>query len=357
MIPINSFSRRQWLQCAFGSLPLSEFFRSGSLASRAGSLPPLAPIIRIWYGDHQVFGKLGNPQRWVNILGRVSASAEVVSLTYTLNGSSPQRLSIGPDNRRLVGAGDFNVEIDRKDLESGENTVIITAADCRCNRTVHQVNITYDRGSRWPLPYAINWRAASRINDVAEVVDGRWKLGKDGVRPLELGYDRIIAFGDMSWQDYEVTVPVTIHGYKAEAFTPINIGPIVGIVVRWQGHYKCDNRQPRWGGWPIGALALYGWNVADSGEVRLELQAKKTIVKDTSGRQLTPGVRYIFSLKARSRPGLTSFYTFKVWEDGNKANCWELSGPGISGENERGSALLVAHCSDATFGNVSVRPI
>jgi hypothetical protein len=369
MIPTNRFTRRRWLQCALGSLPIGQLLgiRAATASAHPGpgplkmgrSLPSAGPAIRIWYGTHQIFGRLGNPQRWVNILGRVESSAELVSLTYTLNGSSPQRLSIGPDNRRLVAAGDFNIELDRKELENGDNAVILTAVDSAGNRTVEQVNVAYRRGNQWPLPYTIQWSATSDIASVAEVVDGLWKLEKDGIRPSEIGYDRIIAFGDMSWQDYEVSVPITIHGYDMAAFSPINTGPMVGLVVRWQGHYKWDNRQPRWGTWPIGALALYGWNVADSGEVRLELQGNrtKTIQKGSSGRQLTPGARYIFSLEARSRPGQTSFYRFKVWADGSRTERWELSGPGFSGENEQGSALLVAHCTEATFGDVSVRRI
>ena len=45
-----------------------------------------APTIDVWYGSSQNFGQHGNPQEWVNILGRVSGSLPITSLTYSLNG-------------------------------------------------------------------------------------------------------------------------------------------------------------------------------------------------------------------------------------------------------------------------------
>ena len=52
------------------------------------------PAILVWYGNQQSFGKLGNPQHWVNILGNVSGSP-LKSLTYSLNGAPPLALAIG----------------------------------------------------------------------------------------------------------------------------------------------------------------------------------------------------------------------------------------------------------------------
>ena len=69
------------------------------------STQPLTSI-NVWYGSQQYFGQVGNPQRWVNILGSVSnPDEEVVSLNYSLNGGSWQPLSVGSDLAGWRGRG------------------------------------------------------------------------------------------------------------------------------------------------------------------------------------------------------------------------------------------------------------
>ena len=63
------------------------------------------PLIDVWYGPNQSFGHLGNPQRWVSILGRVSDGNGVKSLKYSLNGGPQQSVAVGPDSRRLAASG------------------------------------------------------------------------------------------------------------------------------------------------------------------------------------------------------------------------------------------------------------
>ena len=79
--------------------------------------------ITAWYGDSQPAGQNGDPQPWVNILGEYSGSG---SLSYTLNGGSPVNLTLGSDSRRLWNDGDFNVDLPIDDLQTGNNTVVIT---------------------------------------------------------------------------------------------------------------------------------------------------------------------------------------------------------------------------------------
>ena len=74
-----------------------------------GGGDPTPPTIDVWYGPQQVFGNVAVPQRWVNIVGKVSDSDGVTALTYSLNGGPELPLSIGPDGRRLEETGDFNI--------------------------------------------------------------------------------------------------------------------------------------------------------------------------------------------------------------------------------------------------------
>ncbi len=317
------------------------------------------PLIDVWYGSEQWFGQLGNPQQWANILGNVSSPIGVASLRYSLNGGKWKGLRIGPDRRRLASAGDFNAEIDIDDLVDGQNVVKIEAVDMSGGRSVSVVSVHYARGRTWPMPYTIHWSAAPSVPEVAQVVDGRWKVG-DGLRPAQLWYDRMVAIGDVSWTDYEVTVPVTIRRFDPAAYNPISFGPMVGIALRWKGHYDyaLDGSQPRSVAWPLGVLCMYGWvEHLHKAEFRLELQRGRTIAADDN-RTLSLGVRYIFKARAETRPHQTSFYRFKVWQDGTpEPSGWDLSGPGAAQGNDRGSVLLVAHHSDVTFGDVTVVPV
>ncbi|NUO06428.1 MAG: hypothetical protein HUU07_13700 [Candidatus Brocadia sinica] len=223
-----------------------------------------APAIHIWYGHHQVFGRFGLPQRWVNILGNVSDPDGITSLNYSLNGRPEQPLSLGPDKRRLVSPGDFNIEIAYADLIIGQNQVVIKATDSLGNQTIETVTVECTKGNAWPLPYAINWSSVEKIQDVAQIVDGLWFLDKNGIRthPDHVGYDRIVAIGDMRWTDYEVTVPVTIHAIDESAFdSSTSVGPGLGVLFRWQGHTNlpvvCP--QPHCGWEPAGGSNWYEW--------------------------------------------------------------------------------------------------
>jgi len=137
---------------------------------------PNAPVINVWYGATQAAGLRGDPQKWVNILGNVSSAVPITSLTYTLNGGPPQNLSRGPDNLRLAQAGDFNIELDYTDLLMGSNQVVITALDSALTSSQAVVTVNYSAGPTWTPPQniTVNWGAATKVTDVAQVVDGQW---------------------------------------------------------------------------------------------------------------------------------------------------------------------------------------
>ena len=120
------------------------------------------PVIDAWYGPHQVFGKIGIPQRWVNILGNVADQDEVASLTYTLNGGNEQELKIGGPYKRLINKGDFNIDLAYADLLPGINQVIITATDTLGNQRRETIEVEYVSGNTWPLPYTIDWGQVKR---------------------------------------------------------------------------------------------------------------------------------------------------------------------------------------------------
>ena len=160
------------------------------------SLPP--PNIDVWQGNIKTFGQLGNPQKWINILGNVTSDAGLASLTYSLNGGLEQTLTVGADGGRLVGSGDFNIEIDHASLFNGTNTVEIFARDGNGMLTTETVTINYTNYNVWPIPYTVDWGTATDIKEIeqiAQIVDGFWELTPGGIRSVQPGYDRTIASG------------------------------------------------------------------------------------------------------------------------------------------------------------------
>ena len=315
--------------------------------------------IDVWYGSHQVFGELGNPQRWVNILGNVSDPDEVISLTYSLNSGPELPLSIGPDTRRLTAEGDFNVEISRTALISGLNPVVITATDSFNNQTVETVTVEYVEDHVWPETYSIDWSTVTAIPDVAQIVDGLWTLEADSIHPEVMGYDRLVAIGDMdaSWDDYEVIVPITIHEVDPAGYFYPSGGPGVGILMRWDGHYDWLGWQPTIGWYPIGALGWYRWRKDTLGDRLMMIGGNygNLLTEDTSGRKLAYSVPYLFKMRVETISGQGD-YGLKVWEEGQpEPSAWDLTVQGVSGP-QYGSFLLLAHHVDASFGDVVVIP-
>lgn len=311
-------------------------------------------VIDIWYGDNQRFGQHGNPQQWINILGNVSDPNGISSLKYSLNNGHELPLTIGPDGLRLQSTGDFNIEIAYTDLICGINQVEITAINNLNDTTVKTVSVEYTCGNTWPKTYSTDWSTVTNIQDVAQVVDGKWSLGTSGVRPVIQGYDRLIAIGDITWDDFEMRVSITIHDINTS--TPHG-GPFLGCVIRWQGHYDWDGAQPRKGWWPLGAFMGYDW-ISNLGYFRLHIAGNNsvTIAQDTTGKQLTTNVRYIFKMRVETT-GSNSIYSLKAWEDGtSEPSQWDVSGTGLLGELHEGSLLLLAHFVDASFGNITITP-
>lgn len=312
-----------------------------------------SPIVNIWYGARQSFGPNGNPQQWVNVLGNVSDADGVRSLTYSLNGGGWSKLSIGPDDRRLARKGDFNVEIDRALLRDGANQVAIRAIDSRGRTTNIVVTVNYTSGRTWPTTYTANW--ANGIEQVAQVVDGLWTVEGNTVRPVETGYDRIIAIGDVAWQDFEFTVPVTIHSYDPLAFDPPNNQPGVGMAVRWLGHSDWDGSQPRYGWTPVGAFLWYDWNEYGKGYESMENISSPAPI--SQARELDFGVTYMWKGRVETLDDGTSVYSMKIWRQGEEEpQAWDISGEATV-FMPNGSLLLVTHFVDASFGPVVITPV
>ena len=138
--------------------------------------------IDIWYCQNQSFGKLGNPQKWINILGRVYSKTPIKMMTYRLNGQSPRKLSFGPDKRRLIGIGDFNIDIDIDELISEKNEIFIEVFDIQNQKGCKNIFFDFQKKSL-SLPLTIEWQKETDIQKKAAIVDGIWVVDGNSISP------------------------------------------------------------------------------------------------------------------------------------------------------------------------------
>lgn len=334
---------------------------TGCLKKERSSPEDSTPIqIEIWYGDQQSFGHLGgHTQRWINLLGNASPANSIKSLQYSLNDKSPRTLSFLEDQHRLARPGDFNVEIARTQLNPGNNRVAITATN-KGGQTFEQiVTVNYvAQDGRWPLPYTIDWSKVDQLAEAAEVIDGKWKLTPKGARTVERYYDRVLAFGDESWKNYEVATTVTFHD-----FTPPKTGPNItnvthaAIATRWPGH-EADGKQPSRKWHPVGATAEFRIG-HDLSECRWRIFDGKREFHVESDRRRSIELEKTYGMKHRVETLIDgrSRYRVKLWPDDEpEPEKWDFE-RFEPGDLQSGSALLIAHHTDVTFGNVRVVPV
>lgn len=310
------------------------------------------PAIDVWQGYDRVLGANGQPQRWANIGGKAIDPDGVASMSFRLNGGGARPLTVGPDQRRLQAEGDFNAEISFTDLRPGANEVVLTATDGAGQ--VSTATVVLHRGEGVPaLPYQTDWASAGRIGDQAQVVDGKWGLDGSSIHILEMGYDRVVTLGDLSWHDYEVTVPVTVHEVGPGAGGP-NSGPaLIGMGLHWQGHSNLNGEQPSRHWYPTGAL---GWYRFYDDNPKFELRGNEDHpITRMEGLQMEFGHTYMFKARSETVPGGVK-YSFKVWPESQvEPAAWGMTVVEDAGPTT-GAVALIAHHVDAQFGDVTVTP-
>jgi hypothetical protein len=316
------------------------------------------PDIDVWYGLEQSFGHLANSQVLITIPGTATSPAGLNAVSYRLNGGSPRTVHLGPDGKRLAEPGDFIIELDRSTLPSGPNQVVITATDVNGGSTSESVVVDHTTGQIGPLPMSIDWSTVGNLLEVVEPMEGRWKVSGSEVAPTHPEYDRLLALGDVTWTDYEVTIPITLHeidpngtGYQS----PSN-GPALGFGLRWLGH--SGSGQPRIDWWPTGAFVWYRMQQPNFN--RFELVGNQGKYKDSSPN--TPvfleGQTFVYKARVETGADGRSTYRFKVWNvTTSEPTDWLLDITTDPTDPAAGSVLLIAHEVDASFGTVTVTPI
>jgi len=313
--------------------------------------------VEIWHGRHHRIGHLGDGQDDFNVLGHVYCTNSISSVNCSVNRSAPRPLRFSVSTR-IVRYGDFNADIPVASLRGGDYHILIEATDSAGNVATANVIVTRQLNGAYPLPAKISWGAVRSLEDVGLCTDGRWVYGPQGLRTAEIGYDRVFLIGNKTWKDYEVTAPVTIHGFSPKNGPQSGTVHHAGFCLRWAGHSTEDNEpgdQPKWGLHPRGGIV---WLTSLEGGL-------------PPVRQFWPGdserfqtfapfpIRFgrPFWMKGRCETleghGVT-LYSFKVWND-REPEKWDFQ---VSQKSDfalhAGGLALVAHETDATFGDIFI---
>ncbi len=323
--------------------------------------------IDVWYGDHQHFGDPGQAQRWVNVLGTVAPTG-LDSLAYTLNGGSETALLVGPNDTRLHGAGDFNIELDYNQLNPSavDDVVRIIARYDNGDAFTRDVSIDYEGGQHWPAAYSIDWSHVTNLQDVVQVVEGLWSFDASGVRPAEQGYDRVLAIGDLSWDSYEARFSIAMHDLHTVDPRGRDGGGIL-LGLQWNGHTSDPvggNASPHLGWIPSGAFLFNGNNVILHPTEWYPARNGNQNPLVNERLQLQEGHTYNFvidsqRLAADTDPsdGIDRTYGLKVWEQGTQEPANFLIHQTMVDQVAHGGLYLNAHYFDVTFGNLMVKAL
>ena len=315
--------------------------------------------INFWYGENQSFGTPGLAQRWINILGNIHVDDGLTALYYSLNGTDTVSLSWGQDNHRLANHGDFNIDIHYNNAKEGTNEVVVTMVDSSGNTFFKSMKFLLQKGKSWPLPYNIDWEKVKNIQEVCQVVDGNWKLTPEGIRTLDPWYDRIIAIGDSSWRNFEITTSVIFHAYTSPVKDPPNYGVShAALASRWPGHDR-DNKQPHIKWYPLGATCEFQlkdnldscrWRILGGRSIRTEDTYQNFPIQLDS--------KYFLKSRVENIDKDDTRYRVKIWAAGKpEPEVWQLTAVEGPDDVQYGSALIIAHNTDVTFGNISVKSI
>lgn len=318
-------------------------------------------VINVWYGNEQTFGKPGTVQRWVNILGNVDPSKNIVKLNYSLNDGEFRFLNIGPDRRRLQRPGDFNVEIPIEDLLPDKNTVLIEAVDQNGDLYREMIALIWAPEKTTP-EFSINWSEVQDLTDIAQPIDGFWRIEGDQLvsAPEAVGYDRVLGFGDMEWTDFEVSFPFRVLKTDPSSFeTEESVGPGLLFTLRWQGHsdapVACS--QPHCGWEPFGGLIGYGIDENDIGKGSIMTKWPDDYV-DATDHVIQPGIQYWLRARAETTAA-GSFYSYKIWPgtQRDEPESWSAQALGGPLNLNKGSFLVVAHHVDLAIGQMNFIPL
>jgi hypothetical protein len=183
---------------------------------------------------------LAGAQSIFNIVGRVGSFTRGQHLTYSLNGGPVKDVAVQGivSAKRLARVGDFNIDtIDVGDLrETNDLRLFLHDAAGSVTEISHRFAVRFIPSM--PPSWRLDLRHAVRPPEVAQIVDGNWRLGREpdgrgylAIAPEDAGYDRALLVGHRHWAGgYEVRARLLV-----ERWMP-GISQGIGCAFHWNAH-------------------------------------------------------------------------------------------------------------------------
>jgi len=325
----------------------------------------LKPLeIELWHDAVNLVGHLGDVHNDYNVQGHIHGPHCLVSAFWSLNGGAKHRLRTIV-YRRIVRNGNFNIDIPINELRIGDNQIDIEAFDGYGNHAYASTIVRRVSSGEYPLPVHIRWKDVQNLSEVGQCTDGRWICSADGLRTGQVGYDRIFLIGNSLWRDYEAMCSVTINSI------PKRNGPQsarvhhAGFCMRWHGHSLDKSEpdaQPKWGLHPRGGIV---WVTKRHGHFQREFYPGNSEKYHAFGAiDIVLGKPFMLKGRCKTEIDWTdgSFFTtysLKAWHATQpEPENWDFEVIETSKNALRNGGLaLVAHETDVTFGDITVKPL
>ena len=319
-----------------------------------------APVVEIWGASSQAQGK-GEGEVY-NILGH--AHSLTTRLTVTVDGGTPETYAIGRGSRRLAGAGDFVIDLDKSEV-TGATVIEVEASGAAIVTTTDTVTLS-PASPATLAPGTYTWNGSEDpfgADGDLSPIDGRWRpLGAgNGFRaPAVMGYDRMLQLAGGVGQ-YTFTGTVTVNKFDIAGLADNSIsGSSMGIAVinHWQGHNATQfaMSNPREGFAPGlgGMLWLQEINAtATAANYKALKDSGGTGVASTATRFYDVGESFKFKITV-SDDGTNPTYQTKVWDAADiEPEPWTFEFTD-GNTNLSGGLVLVAHHVDVTWSDLQL---
>jgi hypothetical protein len=323
-------------------------------------------------------------QRIFNVVGHLKSPEKTGSLFYSLNGGPERpvfvkRNSNTNDSVRLERLGDFNLDtIHLQDLRPNNRIILRTSNGTSASKT-HSIDFpiqSYQDG----LPYyRLNLNEIDHPQQVGQIVDGKWHVGRDRrgepcleIRAEDAGYDRLIVFGSEDWTTgYEVTARFCVTAWT-------NSWHVLGLFFKWNPHAQGDGTclPDQWStgmgiSYSVGpglTIAIgvdvhsnahgttEGLYILREGSLSLRRQRIRKIRKLLGVRgpfsQLPTNRQYLFRMRVDP-----DHYALTVWKNGSREPQPQVCVPKPIERLSKGSVGVVAHYCSVRIYELNVSPI
>jgi len=206
--------------------------------STSGTAPPIE-LFNVADGVPVYMGA----QRIVNIVGHLHEPDSIESLAYSLNGGPERPVFFkvaGAVAQRLLHSGDFNIDTIGREQLRPDNTLVVTASLRDGGREERVWRFPAAAGDS-PPDYRLALHDVEHPQQVAQVVDGRWRVSGDatGDRWLEIaeedaGLDRVILFGrDDLGTGYTIRARLMVTSWVGNLHN-------IGLLFKWNPHLQGD---------------------------------------------------------------------------------------------------------------------